>query len=69
MIIVILQVLVAIALIAVILLQAKGTGLGSTFGGQSQMYHSKRGAEKLVFTLTIILTVIFVILSILNFRI
>lgn len=63
----ILQILVSIGLIAVILLQAKGTGLGSTFGGQSQMYHSKRGVEKVVFTLTIILSVIFVILSILNF--
>jgi protein translocase SecG subunit len=68
MIIIILQVLVALALITIILLQAKGTGLGSTFGGQSQMYHSKRGAEKVIFTLTIILTVIFIILSILNFR-
>ena len=68
MIILILQVIVALALITIILLQAKGTGLGSTFGGQSQLYHSKRGVEKLVFTLTIILTVLFVILSILNFR-
>lgn len=68
MIILILQVIVALALITIILLQAKGTGLGSTFGGQSQMYHSKRGVEKVVFTSTIILTIIFVILSILNFR-
>lgn len=63
-----LQIAVSIALIAVILLQAKGTGLGSTFGGQSQMYHSKRGVEKVVFTLTIILSITFVILSILNFK-
>ena len=68
MILTILQIIVAIALIAVILLQAKGTGLGSTFGGQSQMYHSKRGVEKVVFTLTIILAIVFVVLSILNFR-
>jgi preprotein translocase subunit SecG len=68
MIIMILQVLVAIGLIVVILLQAKGTGLGSTFGGQSQMYHSKRGVERVVFYLTIILAILFVVLSILNFR-
>ncbi len=62
------QIIVAIALIVVILLQAKGTGLGSTFGGQSQMYHSKRGVEKIVFTFTIILAITFVVLSIVNFR-
>lgn len=60
------QITVAISLVSLILLQAKGTGLGSTFGGQSSTYHSKRGVEKLVFSLTIILTIIFVIISILN---
>ena len=64
----IIQIILAIALTAVILLQAKGTGLGSTFGGQSQMYHSKRGVEKVVFYLTIILSVLFVIVSLVNFR-
>jgi len=68
MIFIILQIIVAIAFTGVILLQAKGTGLGSTFGGQNQMYHSKRGVEKVVFYLTIILSLIFVALSIINFR-
>jgi protein translocase SecG subunit len=63
----IIQTIIAISLIAIILLQAKGTGLGSTFGGQSQMYHSKRGVEKVVFFTTIILTVIFILISIINF--
>ena len=63
------QIITSISLIAIILLQAKGTGLGSTFGGQSQMYHSKRGVEKVVFYGTIFLTILFVILSILNFRV
>lgn len=65
---IILQTIIAILLIAIILLQAKGTGLSSTFGGQSQMYHSKKGAEKAIFSLTIILSIIFVILSLINFR-
>ena len=68
MVFIVLQIIVAIALTGVILLQAKGTGLGSTFGGQSQMYHSKRGVEKVVFYLTIILSLIFVAVSIINFR-
>ncbi len=64
----IIQIIIAIALTAVILLQAKGTGLGSTFGGQSQMYHSKKGVEKVVFYLTITLAVLFVLVSLINFR-
>ena len=66
MILTLFQLIIAIALIAVILLQAKGTGLGSAFGGSGQMYHSKRGVEKVIFSLTITLACIFVILSIVN---
>ncbi|MFH0943462.1 MAG: preprotein translocase subunit SecG [Candidatus Beckwithbacteria bacterium] len=62
------QILIGIILISLILLQAKGTGLGTTFGGQSQAYHSKRGVERVVFTSTIIFSVLFVLVSILNFR-
>jgi preprotein translocase subunit SecG len=66
MLIVILQLITAVLLITVILLQTKGTGLGTTFGGSQKMYHSKRGVEKLIFGLTIILAVAFVLLSILS---
>jgi preprotein translocase subunit SecG len=64
----VLQIIISLLLTGLILLQAKGTGLGSTFGGQSQAYHSKRGVEKLVFTATIVLSCLFVIISLLNFR-
>ena len=40
------QILVSIALIAAILLQARGTGLSGTFGGDSAVYRSRRGIEK-----------------------
>lgn len=68
MLLTIIQIIVSLILISLILLQAKGTGLGSTFGGQSQAYHSKRGVEKLVFTATIITAIVFVIISLINFR-
>lgn len=55
-------------LISLILLQAKGTGLGTAFGGQSNAYHSKRGVEKVIFTLTIICAAAFVIVALVNFR-
>ncbi len=58
------QIVVGIALSVLILLQAKGTGLGRTFGAVS--YHSKRGVENLIFKTTIVLAVIFVATSIAN---
>jgi preprotein translocase subunit SecG len=57
---------VAIALIAAILLQAKGSGLGSVFGGDGAVFRTRRGAEKGLFNLTIVLAVLFCVLSILN---
>ncbi len=65
----ILQILVAIALIFLILLQAKGTGLGSAFGGQATVYHTKKGVEKLVFTLTITSAALLTILTLINLKI
>lgn len=64
----VLQIFIGLVLSGLILLQAKGTGLGTAFGGGSQLYHAKRGVEKLVFRLTIFLTVSFVIVSLINFR-
>jgi protein translocase SecG subunit len=58
------QIIVAIAMSALILIQAKGTGLGRTFGQGT--YHSKRGVEFVVFRFTIVLAVIFVAISIAN---
>lgn len=49
-----------------ILLQQQGSGLGSAFGGSSGSFRSKRGAEKVVFNLTIVSAVIFVLSLILG---
>jgi len=62
------QMLVAIALMASILLQSRGAGLGATFGGDSSVYRSRRGIEKRLFQFTIILAVLFVIFSIFAFK-
>lgn len=56
-----LQIILGIILITLILLQTKGTGLGSTFGGDLGFYGTKRGAEKMIFTLTIIIAIIFLL--------
>lgn len=53
------QLIVSILIITLILLQAKGTGLGTAWGGGGEFYHSKRGAEKYLFVGTIILAALF----------
>lgn len=56
----IIQIVVCIALVGLIVLQAKGTGLG---GSSGEFYSSKRGIEKGIFAGTIILAIIFGALS------
>jgi preprotein translocase subunit SecG len=62
------QIVVAVALIALSLMQTKGGGLGGIFGQADTVYRTKRGVEKTLFQMTIILVVIFVVLSIVSLR-
>lgn len=63
----ILQIFFAFVLAVLILIQAKGTGLGSTFGGgDSGFYGTRRGAEKLTFILTIVVACLFLLTSLIN---
>lgn len=55
------QIILALLLSAMILLQSKGTGLGSTFGGDMGFYGTKRGAEKMLFIATIVIVFLFLI--------
>lgn len=60
------QIIIGFGLIALILIQAKGSGLGSTFGGETGFYRTKRGLEKLLFYITIIFATLFLISSVLG---
>ena len=60
------QIIIAILLSGSILMQSKGTGLGSAWGGSGEFYRTKRGAEKILFASTIILSTLFVVLAILS---
>ncbi|OGZ28138.1 MAG: preprotein translocase subunit SecG [Candidatus Niyogibacteria bacterium RIFCSPLOWO2_01_FULL_45_48] len=60
------QIAVALLLIGSVLLQQKGTGLGAAFGGEGNIYRTKRGFEKVIFASTIVLGVVFLILAILS---
>ena len=59
------QMLIAVALISVILLQVHGGGLGGIFGQPDSVYRTRRGVEKTLFRLTIALAIFFVILAML----
>jgi len=64
----IVQIILAIAVILFILLQARGAGLGSAFGGSSAgaVFKTRRGVERLIFNLTITFVVLFAIVSVLS---
>lgn len=58
--------IIAILLVASILLQSKGTGLGAAFGGGGNVYRTKRGAEKKLHQVTIVLSILFLGLALVN---
>ena len=63
------QIVVAVALILIVLLQVRGGGLGGIFGQADTVYRTKRGVEKTLFQLTIALVVIFIVLSIVSLKV
>jgi len=60
------QMIVALLLIISILLQNRGSGIGMAFGGEGNVYRTKRGIEKGLFWCTIVLSVIFFGLALWN---
>jgi preprotein translocase subunit SecG len=57
------QIIIAVALIISILLQARGAGLGSVFGGTGTVFKTRRGIERMLFNMTVFFAVFFAILS------
>ena len=64
----VLQIVISAALGLVILLQVKGGGLGGIFGQADSVYRTKRGLEKRLFQLTVVLAFVFVIMSIISLK-
>ncbi|MBC7236720.1 MAG: preprotein translocase subunit SecG [Chloroflexi bacterium] len=62
----IVQIVVAIALIALTVMQSRTAGLGRMFGGDSSVYRTRRGVEKTMFNVTIIMAVMFFVIALLN---
>ena len=55
------QIVLSILIVASVLLQQTGTGLGGAFGGDnfSAGFHTRRGSEKVLFNATIVFAVLF----------
>lgn len=62
----VIQIATSVLLIGAILLQQRGTGLSTTFGGEGNVYRTKRGLEKILFIGTIILAAIFFATALIN---
>ena len=65
----VIQIVLSVALILVIMLQVRGGGLGGVFGQADTVFRTRRGVEKTMFQLTIILIVLLVIISIVSLRV
>ncbi len=63
------QIVLSITIVMVILLQVKGGGLGGIFGQADTVFRTRRGLERTLFQLTIVLVVIFIILAIVSLRV
>lgn len=64
--IIIAQIIISLLLIVSILLQNRGSGLSSVFGGGGGIYRTKRGLEKILFAGTIVLVILFVAIGVIN---
>jgi preprotein translocase subunit SecG len=64
----VIQIILSVAVILFILLQVRGAGLGSAFGGSSagSVFKTRRGVERLIFNLTITFVVLFALVSVLS---
>jgi preprotein translocase subunit SecG len=62
----VIQVIISLTIIALVLLQTKGSGLGGIFGGDGGVYRTRRGIEKTLYQATIGLTVLFFVVSLVS---
>jgi len=63
----ILNIFISLLLIFLILIQGRGAGLGSAWGGGGEMFQTKRGVEKIILNITIFFLILFFLLSVINF--
>lgn len=60
------QIGLAVLLVGAIVLQQRGSGIGGAFGGEGNVYQTKRGVEKFLFFATIVLSILFLGVAVAN---
>lgn len=65
-IVLIVNIVVSLIIIVLILMQGKGAGLGSAWGGAGEMFQTRRGVEKIVLKATVAVIIIFFAVSVYN---
>lgn len=63
------QLILGIALTALIVFQTQNSGAGSVFGSDTTVYRTRRGLEKTLYQATIVLSIIFVLLTMVTVRV
>jgi preprotein translocase subunit SecG len=58
------ELILAVSLISLILMQSRGTSLGSVFGQEGSVFHTRRGAERVLFNVSIGTAIAFIIVSV-----
>lgn len=59
-------IVLSILIVVFILIQGKGAGLGSAWGGGGEFFQTRRGIEKLTLQLTVVAIFAFLVVSIVN---
>ena len=60
------MIIVSVLLIVLIIIGAQNSAVGNVFGGDSPVYHTRRGIERTLFNVTVWVSVIFFLLAILS---
>ncbi len=60
------NIILSILVVALILIQGRGAGLGSAWGGGGELFQTRRGIEKFTLRLTVFLIILFFIVSVIN---
>lgn len=62
----VLNIVFSVLIVIFILVQGKGAGLGSAWGGGGEMFQTRRGMEKVILWLTTVFIIIFLTVSLIN---
>lgn len=62
----VLNIIFSVLIVVFILIQGRGAGLGSAWGGGGEMFQTRRGMEKIILWMTTAFIIIFLVVSLIN---